>query len=176
MLLTSIGFDVAMKQIFGALTRGNALVVAADALRHDPAALMAAVANGGIHLIDITPAHFAVLLAQGFARMPKPSLRAIVLGSESLPCGLVEEFAGDEANRHIALYNFYGPSECTVETLYCRLDGRTLSGTRIAPIGRPIANARVYVLSAGGQLVPIGIPGGDLSGRRSGGPRLFEPA
>ena len=134
-------------------------MVAADALRHDPAALMAAVANGGIHLIDITPAHFAVLLAQGFARMPKPSLRAIVLGSESLPCGLVEEFARDQANRHIALYNFYGPSECTVETLYCRLDGRSLSGTRIAPIGRPIANARVYVLSTGGQLVPIGIPG-----------------
>ena len=159
LLLTSIGFDVAMKQIFGALTRGNALVVAADALRHDPAALMAAVANGGIHLIDITPAHFAVLLAQGFARMPKPSLRAIVLGSESLPCGLVEEFARDEVNRHIALYNFYGPSECTVETLYCRLDGQTLAGTRIAPIGRPIANACVYVLTAGGQLVPIGIPG-----------------
>ena len=93
LLLTSIGFDVAMKQIFGALTRGNTLVVSGDALRHDPAALMASVADGGIHLIDVTPAHFAVLLAQGFARLPKPSLRAIVLGSESLPCGLVEEFA-----------------------------------------------------------------------------------
>jgi amino acid adenylation domain-containing protein len=159
LLLTSIGFDVAMKQIFGALTRGNTLVVSGDALRHDPAALMALVADGDIHLMDVSPAHFAVLLAQGFARLPKPSLRAIVLGSESLPCGLVEEFARDEANRRIALYNFYGPSECTVETLYCRLDGRTFSGTRIAPIGRPIANARVYVLSPGGQPVPIGIPG-----------------
>ena len=159
LMLTSIGFDVAMKQIFGALTRGNTLVVAGDALRHDPAALMAAVAHGGFHLIDITPSHFAVLLAQGFARMPKPSLRAIVLGSEALPCSLVEAFARDEANRHIALYNFYGPSECTVETLYCRLDGRELSGTRIAPIGRPIANARVYVLSPDGKPVPIGIPG-----------------
>ncbi|MCX6637715.1 MAG: amino acid adenylation domain-containing protein, partial [Acidobacteria bacterium] len=159
LLLTSIGFDVAMKQIFGALTRGNTLVVAGDALRHDPAALMAAVAHGGFHLIDITPSHFAVLLAQGFARMPKPSLRAIVLGSEALPCSLVEAFARDEANRHIALYNFYGPSECTVETLYCRLDGRELSGTRMAPIGRPIANARVYVLSPDGKPVPIGIPG-----------------
>ena len=159
LLLASFGFDVAMKQIFGALARGNTLVVAGDTLRHDPAALMRAVGGDGIHLIDITPAHFAVLLAQGFARMPKPSLRAIVLGSEALPCSLVEEFSRDEANRHIALYNFYGPGECTVETLYCRLDGRDLSGTRIAPIGRPIANARVYVLSADGMPVPIGIPG-----------------
>ncbi len=159
LLLTSIGFDVAMKQIFGALTRGNTLVVAGDAMRHDPAVLMAAVADGGIHLIDITPAHFAILLAQGFARLPKPSLRAIVLGSESLPCSLVEAFTRGEENRHIALYNFYGPSECTVETLFCRVDGQDLSGTRIAPIGRPIANARVYVLSPNGKPVPIGIPG-----------------
>ena len=159
LLLASIGFDVAMKQIFGALTRGNTLVVAGDDLRRDPAALMAVVAQADIHLIDLTPAHFAALLAQGFARMPKPGLKAIVLGSEALPCRLVEEFIQEEANRHIALYNFYGPSECTVETLYCRLDGRALAGTRIAPIGRPIANTRAYVLSPGGQPIPVGIPG-----------------
>ena len=29
----------------------------------------------------------------------------------------------------------------------------------IAPIGRPIANARVYLLSPDGRPVPIGIPG-----------------
>jgi amino acid adenylation domain-containing protein len=159
LLLTSIGFDVAMKQIFGALTRGNTLWIASEEQRHDPSALMASIAEGGIHLIDITPAHFAALLAQGFTRMPKPSLASIVLGSESLPCGLVEEFVQHEANRHIALFNFYGPSECTVETMYCRLDGRALPQTRVAPIGRPIANTRAYVLSAGNNLAPIGIPG-----------------
>jgi non-ribosomal peptide synthetase component F/acyl carrier protein len=127
LLLTSIGFDVALKQIFGALTRGNAVAIAGTVLRYDPKALMAAIVDDHIHLIDITPAHFAVLLAQGFARLPKPELKVIVLGSEALPCGVVEAFAKEEANRHIALFNFYGPSECTVETLFCRLNETSLA-------------------------------------------------
>ncbi len=159
LLLTSLAFDVALKQIFGALTRGNAVAIAGSLLRHDPKALMAAIVDDHIHLIDVTPAHFAVLLSQGFAHLPKPELKAIVLGSEALPCGIVEAFAKEEANRHIALFNFYGPSECTVETLFCRLNETSLAGTGIAPIGRPLANTRAYVLSPGLRPVPIGIPG-----------------
>ena len=159
LLLTSIGFDVALKQIFGALTRGNAVVIAGTLLRHDPKALVTAIAAGGINLIDVTPSHFAVLLAQGFARLPKPDLKAIVLGSEALPCALVDAFTREEENRHIALFNFYGPSECTVETLYCSLDRETLPASGIAPIGSPLANTRAYVLSPELRVVPIGVPG-----------------
>ncbi|MGC9969935.1 MAG: amino acid adenylation domain-containing protein [Bryobacteraceae bacterium] len=159
LLLTSIGFDVALKQIFGALTRGNTLVVADASLRYDPRALMAALVEEGIHLIDVTPAHFAALLAQGFARQRKPDLQAIVLGSEALPSGLVEAFGKEEANRHIRLYNFYGPSECTVETLFCRLDGADLGPGPIAPLGRPLSNTTAYVLSPDLKALPAGMPG-----------------
>lgn len=159
LLLTSLGFDVAMKQIFGALAHGHTLVVADDRLRRDPAALMAAVKEGRIQLLDLTPSHFAVLLAQGFAEMPKPALRAVVLGSEALPGALVQQFLRHEANRHVAVFNFYGPSECTVETLFCRLDGRDVSGFRIAPLGRPLANTRVYLRAADGEAVPVGVAG-----------------
>lgn len=159
LLLTSIGFDVALKQIFGALSRGNTVAVAGNVLRHDPDALMAAIVRDHIHLIDMTPAHFALLLSRGFAQWPKPELKAIVLGSEALPRELVDRFVKEEANRHIALFNFYGPSECTVETLFCRLSEVSVSGTGIAPLGRPLANSRVYVLTPAQRLVPIGVRG-----------------
>ena len=159
LLVTSIGFDVALKQIFGALTRGNTIVIAGTVLRQDPKALMAAIVDHQIHLIDITPSHFAVLLAQGFAQLPKPDLKAIVLGSEALPGGLVDRFLGEETNRRIRLFNFYGPSECTVETLFCRLDAARPTIAGVAPIGGPLANVRVYVLSPGLRPVPIGIAG-----------------
>ena len=148
-----------MKQVFGALTRGNTLIVAGTLLRRDPAALIAAIVDNRINLIDVTPSHFAVLLAQGFARLPKPELKAIILGSEALPCSLVETFAREEQNRNIALFNFYGPSECTVETLFCRLNGANLAGKGTAPIGRPMANTRCYVLSPDLRVVPVGNPG-----------------
>src|SRR6185503_16721999 len=53
------------------------------------------------------------------------------------------------------LWNAYGPTEATVITTLsaCRDDGRP------PPIGRPIANARVYVLDERREPVPIGVPG-----------------
>jgi amino acid adenylation domain-containing protein len=161
LLLASIGFDVALKQIFGALTRGHTLVMAEAALKYDPAAFMRTVVERGVHLVDLTPTHFSVLLAQGFAHLPKPDLKAIVLGSEPAAAALVERFYRDVENRHIKLLNFYGPSECTVETLCCSLDhsGVDPGVNGIAPIGRPLANTRAYVLSRDLRPVPIGVAG-----------------
>jgi amino acid adenylation domain-containing protein len=158
LLLASIGFDVALKQIFGALTRGNTLVVPSAGERHDPNEWIRLVNRAGIGVLDLTPSHFTALLGVGFADAPKPTLRAIALGSEALPCSLVEEFARHKANQDVALYNFYGPSECTVEALYCRLD-KAAGRTGIAPLGRPIANARAYVLDSDLRPAPIGIGG-----------------
>ncbi len=44
-------------------------------------------------------------------------------------------------------FNFYGPTECTVDALIARVDHSPHS-----VIGRPIANTRVYVLDVGLQL------------------------
>ncbi|MYR24548.1 AMP-binding protein, partial [Streptomyces sp. SID6137] len=57
-----------------------------------------------------------------------------------------------------ALYNHYGPTEThvvTAHTLGADPDDWPVS----APIGRPIANSRAYVLGSGLQLVPPGVVG-----------------
>jgi len=64
--------------------------------------------------------------------------------------------------------NAYGPTESTIGPTYYRIDGRgqtqdkifeSLKGQNSVPIGRPIANMRIYLLDANQQPVPIGIPG-----------------
>ena len=54
------------------------------------------------------------------------------------------------------LWNLYGPTETTIWSaahLVESVDGQP-------PIGRPIANTHLYVLDAGGEPAPIGVPGG----------------
>jgi hypothetical protein len=53
------------------------------------------------------------------------------------------------------LWNMYGPTETTIWSTARRV--RDASGP--IPIGRPIANTRVYVVDSSGQLAPLGVPG-----------------
>ena len=54
--------------------------------------------------------------------------------------------------------NLYGPTEATIDsTSGTRAGGR--GRRRAPPIGRPIANVRLYVLDARGAPAPVGVPG-----------------
>ena len=56
----------------------------------------------------------------------------------------------------VKLYNLYGPTEAAVDVTAweCRRD----DPHRIVPIGRPIANTRLYIVDAQMQPTPVGVP------------------
>jgi thioesterase domain-containing protein/acyl carrier protein len=54
------------------------------------------------------------------------------------------------------VFNEYGPTECTVGCVVRRVDA---GGPENVPVGRPIANTRVFVLDGGLRLVPPGVAG-----------------
>lgn len=58
----------------------------------------------------------------------------------------------------VPLVNYYGPAECTVVTTTYVVRERD-PDRPAPPIGRPIDNARVYVLDRNGEPVPAGVPG-----------------
>jgi len=63
-----------------------------------------------------------------------------------------------EACPECTLTNGYGPTENTTFTCTFSISGQASFGGSF-PIGRPIANTRVYVLDAHGRPVPAGVPG-----------------
>ena len=67
---------------------------------------------------------------------------------------LLERF---RARLNVELVNIYGPTETTVEAAYWVAEQQVT--TDVVPIGRPMANAQLYVLDTHLQPVPIGVPG-----------------
>ncbi|WP_412705199.1 Linear gramicidin synthase subunit D [Aeromonas rivipollensis] len=106
--------------------------------------ISAAIACGASHMILPT-----ALLANLLPPTDLGSLRAIGFGGEACPSSLVERWG-----ERVALFNMYGPTECTVTALCARL-------TPGAPItiGRPVNNLKALILDEGGNLCPVGVPG-----------------
>ena len=77
--------------------------------------------------------------------------RVLMVGGEALPGWLAERWG-----RERQLINAYGPTETTIVVTMHRCVAEE-SGN--PPIGRPIANTRVYILDSNREPVPVGVVG-----------------
>ncbi|HEU0077990.1 MAG TPA: amino acid adenylation domain-containing protein, partial [Longimicrobiaceae bacterium] len=143
----SFSFDACVFEMVMALCRGASLHVPSGVDLLAGEALERAVARGRITHVTLPPAVLPTLSATA----DLASVRTMVLAGEAVPAAAVARWAGGRR-----LINAYGPTEAAVwATLHeCRADE---SGN--PPIGRPIPNARVYVLDPAGQPVPAAVPG-----------------
>jgi len=78
------------------------------------------------------------------------SVSTILCGGEALPQSLVDKW-GEQAR----LLNVYGPTEATVDALFCSC----ASGLPADTIGQPFPNMRAYVLDPALRLLPVGFKG-----------------
>ncbi len=95
------------------------------------------------------------------ARLPLPaSLRAFLTGGESVPVARLQTWAA-LAGPAASFLSSYGPTEATVTTTVWQTtsgEAAALAATHV-PIGRPLPNARVYVLDRKLLPVPRGVAG-----------------
>jgi natural product biosynthesis luciferase-like monooxygenase protein len=115
-------------------------------------ALSTLIHQHGVTHLQCTPSLARMMLADQEARKALGALDALLVGGEALPGTLAAELR--EAVRGPVL-NMYGPTETTVWSSVHQVNGE--SGT--VPIGRPIANTRLYVLDRHQQPAPLGVPG-----------------
>jgi amino acid adenylation domain-containing protein len=152
----SISFDVAAEEIFSALLSGASIFLPSEKVI-DSVGLLRLIEAEKLSVLNL-PAplwHSWVRELAATGRSVPQGLRLLIVGSEKVS---LEAF---EAWRQFApgarLINAYGTSETTItSTLYepeANVAGASL------PIGRPIANTRVYILDHHLQPVPTGLPG-----------------
>ncbi|WP_329462495.1 non-ribosomal peptide synthetase [Streptomyces sp. NBC_01431] len=145
LLFASPSFDAAVWELCMALLTGARAVLGdADQLLPGPA-LAALIAGHGVTHATLPPSALPVLPEDALP----PGATLVVAGEATAP-DLVDRWS-----RGRRMVNAYGPTESTV----CASMSGPLAGQVLAPIGRPIANTRLYVLDPHLQPVPVGTPG-----------------
>jgi natural product biosynthesis luciferase-like monooxygenase protein len=140
-----VAADVAGSAASGAPTDAGKGV----AIRESVASL---VARHDVTHLQCTPSLAAMLLIDPDDRVALTGLRHLMVGGEAMPERLAAELRDVVTGR---ITNMYGPTETTIWSLVHeieRVDGAV-------PIGRPIANTTVHVLTASGAEVPVGVLG-----------------
>jgi len=153
LLLSSYAFDSSVAGIFHTLITGGTLVVPPAEFRWETEHLTRLIAENKITHTLTFPSLYGEILDGGGDGLH--SLRSIIVAGEACPRQLVNLHY--ETLPHASLFNEYGPTEATVwsTVLECEPGGREST----VPIGRPVANARAYVLDRHLQPVPAGVPG-----------------
>jgi nonribosomal peptide synthetase DhbF len=148
-LVAALAFDASWDMLLW-LVAGHELHVLDDDVRRDPRALIGYLREHGVDVLDLTSAYAGQLVADGLLAEGQPRPSVLIVGGEAVGAGLWQRIGGTEG---VTAYNFYGPTECTVDSASARVAGDR------PVIGRPVAGTRVYVLDEWLRPVPVGVPG-----------------
>ncbi|OKI02048.1 non-ribosomal peptide synthetase [Streptomyces sp. CB02923] len=150
-LTAAFSFDTAWEgPLF--LAAGHELHLVEDAVRLDPPALVGYIADRRIDFLDLTPTYLHQLIAAGLFTGERHRPRILMVGGEAVDTALWETLRTLPGT---TAYNYYGPTECTVDAVYCRIADQGEQPV----IGRPGRNVQAYVLDAALNPVPAGVPG-----------------
>ena len=149
--ITTPSFDIAGLELWLPLTSGASVVLADENDIVDGAALAELISRHDVKMMQATPTTWRLILEDGWEG--KRDLK-VLCGGEAMPLDLPQALLG----RVGALWNLYGPTETTIWSAAHRVSPADFDAVRI-PIGKPIANTRVYVLEPSGAVAPIGAPG-----------------
>ncbi|ERT10386.1 non-ribosomal peptide synthetase, partial [Photorhabdus temperata] len=147
-------FDASTFEVWAPLLNGGALVVIDHATVLTPKEFVQALQ---VHRITVLWMSVGLFNRLATALSPVfPQIRILIVGGDVLDPHVIAQVLRDSPPQQ--LLNGYGPSEGTTFTTTYRITALPQGVARI-PIGRPIANTRVYLLDAYGQLVPLGVAG-----------------
>ncbi|MBP2479051.1 amino acid adenylation domain-containing protein [Crossiella equi] len=150
---TTVSFDASMWEFLAPVVSGGTVVVAADGVPRDPAAMVEAVIEHRVTVLQLVPSVLRELV-----RQPRlagcVTLRLVFCAGEPLPADLCDALL---AKVPVHLTNTYGPTECAIDVTAWRYLGA--EPQEVVAIGRPLDNTRILVLDPDGEPAPIGVRG-----------------
>jgi amino acid adenylation domain-containing protein/non-ribosomal peptide synthase protein (TIGR01720 family) len=151
---TPFSFDVSVWELFLPVMYGLKLVFAKPQGHKDNDYLIELIQKEQVTFLHFVPSMLSSMLhTQKLASCC--SIKNIVCSGEALPYATVEEFY--KQTEEMTLHNLYGPTEASIDvTSYVCPKS---DASRIVPIGKAIANTKLYILDENLYPVPTFSPG-----------------
>jgi len=153
-------FDISVWQFLTGLMVGGRVHICAEDQVRDPALLTREIAREGVTILQIVPALLRAIVDRAanescFSTLGR--LRWLICTGEAPTPDLCRSWLRLFPN--VPMVNAYGPAECSDDVALHRIVAPAPAWLANVPIGRPIANTRLYVLDTHLQPVPIGVSG-----------------
>ena len=150
----SLAFDFSVWEIFGALLRGDRLVIVPDSVVRSPEELHAMLIREQVSVLSQTPSAFYALSPELGQQL---KLQSVVFGGEALEPHKLGKWLHNHPGLP-RLINMYGITETTVHASFREIvDGDIDSNA--SPIGVPLAHLAFFVLDGWLRPVPEGVVG-----------------
>ncbi|MET8324034.1 amino acid adenylation domain-containing protein, partial [Micromonospora sp. NPDC005189] len=157
LFITSLSFDLSVYDIFGILAAGGSIRLASRADIQEPTRLLEILSTERITFWDSAPAALMQLVpflpADGVV---SDALRLIFMSGDWIPVNSPDLLRA--AFPQVQVIGLGGATEATVWSNFFPI-GRVDPQWTSIPYGRPIQNARYYILDGGLQPCPIDVPG-----------------
>ncbi|WP_197267939.1 non-ribosomal peptide synthetase, partial [Paenibacillus alvei] len=144
----SLSFDASCWEVFKALYFGAALYIPTAETILDNRLFESYMNEHAITAAILPPTYSAYLNPDRL-----PSLTKLVTGGSAVSAEFVQQW-----KPKVHYFNAYGPTEASIVTTLWDADEEQTE-RRVIPIGRPLANHRIFILDAHLQLVPPGVDG-----------------
>ncbi|GGL82254.1 hypothetical protein GCM10010129_27560 [Streptomyces fumigatiscleroticus] len=149
-------FDISLWQLVSALVVGGRTLLVDQETILDVPRFVDTIVQGRVNVVQVVPSYLEAVLAE-LEQRPRalPDLRCVSVTGEAVKKELVQRWFA--AQPRIRLVNAYGLTETSDDTNHEVMD-RVPDQDRV-PLGRPVANVRVYVVDRHLAPVPLGAPG-----------------
>ncbi|NOR45017.1 MAG: amino acid adenylation domain-containing protein, partial [Candidatus Delongbacteria bacterium] len=160
LLKTNFVFDVSVTELFVWVLNNNKLIILKQNEEKDPNKILNEVYKNKITHLNFVPSMFKSFVEQakisdsGYLK----SLKYILFAGEAISIGMLDSYEKNiiKNSSTINLGNIYGPTEATIYSSSFLID---TSNADNIPIGKPISNTQLFILSTHNSLQPIGVPG-----------------
>lgn len=150
----SATFDISVWQLFAALIKGGTSVIYTDHIIQDPLSFLKHLEWDGITIAEVVPSYLSSILEEEYTADQQTLTHLLVTGEAIYPALLQKWFARYPRKRVV---NAYGPTEASDDICHHHMTAAPSGDT--VPVGKPVQNMHIYILSRDNKLCPVGATG-----------------